>query len=889
VAGPTAHRTPGTTHRARRGAGIRYRMVLLLVVPLTGLGAMAGVAVAGQHDTALRASWISARLPAVARLAGLAAAIDSEHAASVSSALAAPRGAVTGEPSEEAVRQAGRGATDRALAALGGDAPFDAPVVRAARDATDRGTAGAAEVSARYAVLEHLARGALDAQITAIEPATVGLPGADHVLRDLQEVRAAADAHQLASQEIGELASLWRTPPAGRDAALVRLASSAAAYAEARGQLPAPGAGSTGEAPLAADAATGAFDHAIATAEPGAALVTLEVTAGGGWSQAAIVLADGVARDHQLAGLATAASGAARADAAALDAAATAAYHWWLLGAAVALGLIVVLSAVVGRSVAHPLRRLARRADALARGLDEERPGRRAPKEATEVAALIDGLVSTLRLIGSKAEALANGELGDPVLAEPLPGSFSTSLDASLRAVADSMVGRAELEQRLADQAVEDPLTGLPNRGATVDALRESLVRSRRSTDRTALLLIDLDRFEQVNETQGHNVGDRILRQLAGRLHQEVRSGDLVGHLGGDQFALIARRVGSVSEAIGMAHRMIAVLHQPVGGRSGHLCISASVGVVLAGDGGAEADAVLERAAMALDRAKQRGPSSVDLYDESLELQLIERQDTEQGLAATLRRGGDELVLHYQPVVDARSGRLSGVEALVRWQRPGFGLVSPDRFIPVAECSHLVIDLDDWVLNAAVGQLEQWAGVPGLDELTIAVNISGRHLLSQTLWDRLRTLMATRPFDPGKLTLEITETVLLRDLTAAASELERVRAAGVRIAIDDFGAGHTSLAHLRRLPVDIIKIDRSFVTQLDRLRDRSLVRMVTELGHDLGLTVVAEGVETDEQLAALRGIGPDRVQGFLISKPLAATELVAWVGAGTTTPAPVAG
>jgi EAL domain-containing protein (putative c-di-GMP-specific phosphodiesterase class I) len=244
--------------------------------------------------------------------------------------------------------------------------------------------------------------------------------------------------------------------------------------------------------------------------------------------------------------------------------------------------------------------------------------------------------------------------------------------------------------------------------------------------------------------------------------------------------------------------------------------------------------------------------------------------------AALAQPGGGGLRLCYQPIVDATSEALVAIEALVRWDRPGHGLLAPDSFIPIAEASALIIGLDCWVLDEAARQLVEWSGDSVLANIPLSVNISGRHLLSRRLPGHISSVLARTGIDPRRLTVEITETVVLEDLVVAADELEAVRALGVKVAIDDFGTGHTSLAHLQQLPIDTIKIDRSFISQLDAKRGRALVRMVTGFGRSMDITVVAEGVETSAELSVLQAMGADQVQGYLLSRPLEPEALVVW-------------
>jgi EAL domain-containing protein (putative c-di-GMP-specific phosphodiesterase class I) len=287
---------------------------------------------------------------------------------------------------------------------------------------------------------------------------------------------------------------------------------------------------------------------------------------------------------------------------------------------------------------------------------------------------------------------------------------------------------------------------------------------------------------------------------------------------------------------------------------------------------------LLAHADAAMYRAKCHKGSAIEIFDVALQREMIEREDVEAALSASLvDPAGGGLQLHYQPVLDADSGELVSLEALIRWDRSGHGLQQPDSFIPIAEATALIIDLDCWVLNEATRQLAEWSAVAELCEVPVAINISGRHLLSRQLTRNIREVLERTCIASRRLTIEITETVLIGDLVSAAAELDAVRALGIKVAIDDFGTGYTSLAHLQQLPIDTLKIDRSFVSQIDARRGNSLVRMVTDLGHAIDVNIIAEGVETDKELTALQAIGADCVQGHLLCRPLKPAALSAWV------------
>jgi len=387
---------------------------------------------------------------------------------------------------------------------------------------------------------------------------------------------------------------------------------------------------------------------------------------------------------------------------------------------------------------------------------------------------------------------------------------------------------------------------------------------------------VDLDDFKRANDTHGHGVGDAILKQVGERLDGAARRGDFVARLGGDEFLVVAEGLQDAVEATSLGEALLDAIGSPLAVGSVTVAVGGSIGLAFARqDATDEPSQLLARADLAVHRAKEAGSRRVEVYDESLQSTLIARAAIEQDLHAAIDAGGDGLFLVYQPIIDSATGAMRSVEALVRWERRGVGLCQPGDFIPAAEQSDLIIRLDRWVLATALAQLSQWSD-SNRAEVSIAVNISGRHLLSGQLAAHVEAAVAAAHIEPGRLILEVTETVLLADLPTVAGELERLRKLGIRVAIDDFGTGYTSLAHLQHLTVDELKIDRSFIEQLSSDVQSPLVRMVTELGHQLGVSVVAEGIETDEQRALLTAIGCDALQGFLIARPLTLEHLERW-------------
>jgi diguanylate cyclase (GGDEF)-like protein len=427
--------------------------------------------------------------------------------------------------------------------------------------------------------------------------------------------------------------------------------------------------------------------------------------------------------------------------------------------------------------------------------------------------------------------------------------------------------------KRLRDQAIHDALTGLPNRTLFHDRVEQALCSARREERRAAVLLMDLDRFKEINDTLGHHIGDRLLRQIGPRVRACLRQSDTVARLGGDEFAVLLPDVAGATAAQDVAAKVRRCLEEPFVVDDLALHAEASIGIALVPEHGHDAESLVQRADVAMYQAKE-AHSGHALYDAARD----EYDPARLGLVGELRRaiGGDELVLHYQPKLDLASGGIEGVEALVRWQHPRHGRIPPGEFIPLAERTGLMKPLTLWVLETAIGQCATWQR-DGLD-LSVAVNLSAANLVDMDLPDDVARLLERSGLAADRLTLEITESTVMADPPRARAILERLAALDVRLAIDDFGTGHASLAYLKRLPVHELKIDRSFVVNVaDDMDDAVIVHSTIDLGHNLGLRVVAEGVETGEALRRLVADRCDLAQGFLLSRPLPAAELIAWL------------
>ena len=435
-----------------------------------------------------------------------------------------------------------------------------------------------------------------------------------------------------------------------------------------------------------------------------------------------------------------------------------------------------------------------------------------------------------------------------------------------VRQLVDLREGRHP-EDRLAWRATHDALTGLPNRSLFLDRLEMTLARLGRESTVAAVLVLDLDRFREVAERFGDDAVDRLLVAVAGRLRSILRPSDTVSRFGSDEFAVLCPDLAHERDAVRLAERMTAGLATPfaVGGQE--IVVTASIGIALTGSRTRRASSLLSDADTALQRAKHRGGGLYELFDETVRAQLIERLELEQALRHAVDAG--ELRTLYQPIVSLKEGRLVGVEALVRWDQPGRGRLLPAEFVPFAEETGLIVPLGAWVLAESCRQAARWrANGPRTLPPTVHVNLSPRQFAEPHLIDLVAGALADTGTDPDRLCLEVTERALSANPASAATTLKRLSALGVRVSVDDFGTGSSSLASLQYLPLSSLKIDRSFVARLDLdPSDDAMVAAVIGLGHTLGLTVIAEGVETPAQLAKLDRLGCDYAQGHLFARP----------------------
>jgi len=489
-------------------------------------------------------------------------------------------------------------------------------------------------------------------------------------------------------------------------------------------------------------------------------------------------------------------------------------------------------------------------------------------------------LRASLRDLEQATQAVAAGQVqvalpsGGSVELVRLSGRFSTMLTA----LQDARAAQEKYQRELEHSATHDPLTGLANRLLVGDRLKQAISLAARNQLNVAVLLLDLDRFKVINDTLTHVTGDALLVEIAGRLKAQVREGDTVGRLGGDEFMVVMQGIASEEAAAMLANKLLSAISDPIQAHGHMLTVNASVGIALAPRDGQNTDDLIMHADVAMYRAKESGRNKFQFFAAEMNARMNQRLQLEAGLRLALEQG--QFVLYYQPRCDLATGRIVGAEALIRWRHPERGLVSPADFIPVAEETGLIVPMGEWVLETACRQAMQWRS-KGLDELVVGVNVSARQFQHGNLAQVVAKHLQATGLPPALLELELTESAVMNDPECTLQVLREIKAVGVRIALDDFGTGYSSLNYLKRFPVDCLKIDQSFVRDISiDPEDAAIARMVVTLGHSLRQVVVAEGVETHAQLDFLREQGCDLVQGYLFSPPVPANELEAMIRSG---------
>jgi diguanylate cyclase (GGDEF)-like protein len=452
-------------------------------------------------------------------------------------------------------------------------------------------------------------------------------------------------------------------------------------------------------------------------------------------------------------------------------------------------------------------------------------------------------------------------------LLQQLAGNLSFALENFEKAAE-----RERAEARIKYLATHDSLTALPNRAMFHQLLSFAIASARRYERQCAVLFIDLDRFKLINDSLGHAAGDTLLVEMAARLNNVVRASDVVARLGGDEFVVLLNEIAGSEQAVAVARELLNAFREPLD-LNGHECrITGSIGIAMFPDDGADEQTLMKNADIAMYLAKAEGKNDVRMFSAEIATQSLDRLDIESSLRHAVERG--ELRLHYQPKVDVITGRIAGVEALLRWLHPELGMLPPIRFIPLAEETGLIVLIGRWVLNTACAQSMAWQRA-GLPPISMAVNVSPRQFSDEQLLSSIDNALASSGLDPKLLQIEITESMVMLNVERAVRVLDAIQSRGVRIAIDDFGAGYSSMSMLKQFPIDTIKIDSSFIRDLpDSSLDKAIAKAIINLGKALGLTIVGEGVETVEQDKFLRDHACDEIQGFLFSHPVPPEKIV---------------
>lgn len=851
-----------------KGWSVRNRLILLVLVPLTVVVASVGLVAQDRRSESQAAADVEAQVDGLRSLVSLQTAIYGERASvelefrSASFGVPASLGGSLLGVQEAA---ATFDSTDAALRSAGGGPDGVSDTLTLAREAS---AAADLEAIAIYERLDDALVGEILASVDSMQ--RTGLATADAELAAvLEQLEASVTVFSAATNQTTRLASAWFGEAEEYEEAVAELRLATAAFELSIVDI------DTARVPADIRPTVLAMDDPLSTAVDEALVGNLSAEGGVALellSPAIAVFGSSFTRNGALAALVDHAADEVQRTAARIDASAAQSYRMALVIGVVAVLGSLLLSWRLAISIATPMLGVAQRTRDLRGGVIDTTPlPLTGPRELRDVAAALNDVSANLDSLENKLQALARADLSDPVLGEDLPGRLGETLSESVDTLSASIADRADLQLRLAHQANHDSLTGLANRSAALARLAAALDRAE---DRTVgLLFVDLDDFKRANDLFGHRTGDLVLVEVARRLVASCRPGDLVARLGGDEFLVVIDADPPLDAVQALAQRIVHEMRRPLEEPSaGGLVVAASAGVALAKGGSIDALEFLAQADAALYRAKI-SDSRLAVFDQDLAADVFQRASIEQQMRESLQRGDFEV--HYQPVLSSASLEVEQVEALIRWRRPD--PIGPDVFIPVAETSDLVIDLDRFVLERATGEVASLIEQGIAPGLSVAVNVSGRHLLHADFVDHVAQALAASGLDARALIIEVTETALVADLDRAGLHLSALRDLGVRVSVDDFGTGFTSISQLRRLPIDELKIDRSLVSQLPG--DQALVRVVRDLAVHFGMTTVAEGVETQDQADVLRDVGCSQLQGWLYARAMAPDDLRTWLGA----------
>jgi diguanylate cyclase (GGDEF)-like protein len=493
----------------------------------------------------------------------------------------------------------------------------------------------------------------------------------------------------------------------------------------------------------------------------------------------------------------------------------------------------------------------------------------------------VNALVKATRMItsgsvGHTIEYQDKTELGE--LASHV-NAMSISLKNSTAKLADEIAVRKRTEEKLTHDVFHDALTGLPNRTLFMDRLQHAITTSQRraGTPFYAVLFCDIDRFKIINDSLGHLIGDQVLIMVGRKLIDCVRPGDTVARLGGDEFAILLENIGDPAHAVEVAERAKRILSTPISVKGNDIYPSLSIGIALDTDWYERPEQALRDADIAMYEAKDRGNASYEIFDAEMHANVLNRMQLETDLRGAVDR--KEFILYYQPIIDLKLQQLTGFEALVRWNHPTRGLVYPMEFIPLAEANGLINQIGEWIFHEACRELKRLQiSYPMQTPLTMSINISSKQFAQQDLVSKLSGFLAETEVDPRCIALEITESMIMENIEAAVETMNLLREMGIRIHIDDFGTGHSSLSYLHRFPISALKIDRSFISKLTADgSNKEIITSIISLANSLKVDVIAEGVELEHQLSNIRKMDCGFCQGFLLARPLAVNDIDAWM------------
>ena len=851
-----------------RATRVATRMMASVALATLLVGSLLTGVVIRQNRLADRTERLAEGTDLVSGLMALRVALFEEYSIQTLGQLGSEQGALEDSDASDAVTNA-RNATDTALTGLGDDAPFSMKLLADARQDLEK-TGDGPLSQFRFESFDQLIEQALLGAISDIEALTVKI-GDESAAAGLRQLTVLVGLSTSSQAMLLDATDYWFAEPEDQVATLSALAQETARFDDRVEELKALPPSSIRTKAIQTVGQGSGLDRAIQGQLDGTAT---DLRGGNLTLDLINTFSDGFMRAMELSPQVSEAGAELRSRSLARAAEARDLRDQAVLAAIAAMALSVAGSLAFARSISAPLKRLSEASRRVSGGdLHAEVPSPAGPPEVVEATLALNDTVTTLRLIEGKAKALAASDLDADVLNVPLQGGIGEAMSQSVRVLAESVAAGDALQLRLAHDATHDGLSGVYNRAAALAQLDAALGCG--PAESVATAFIDLDGFKRINDGHGHAAGDDTLLEVGRRLERASGNRCRVARIGGDEFLLVFT-TGTSAEALTCTHDAVRAIGSTPMPAPPFLTVTACAGFAV-GRPGDDPRKLLRRADLAAYHAKASGSGSVAVYDNELHRYVTEQSETEAALRDAIRND-DGLELFFQPLVDSREGRPVGVEALLRWRRDRTRLVPPDEFIPIAERSELIDELDRWVFDAAMRQLSAWSHDPELSHLTMAINVSGRHLIQPQVIEDVSVALQRWAVNPRRLTLEVTETALVTDLDQMGLRLLELQQLGVRTSMDDFGTGFTGFAHLRSMPIDEIKIDRSLTSNLiEQPKERRLVNLVCEFAHFIGAHIVAEGVETAAQAEVMQDLGCHSLQGYHFARPLTADAATEWL------------